>query len=519
MAENIEFNIGSKGADQATRGLLAASGASEKLRGAMGSLSSAATGLQAAFGPLLAIFAAVKSVQGIANLIGESNEAYKVQEKAARGATQAQLDYTSQIQRVLGVGDEVSLGLMKQAANLGISQDKMNDVTLAAIGLSKATGAGLDESLKKVNQAIRGNANALGEAIPGLQNLTTEQQKLAAISELANRGLANQKAETQSLEGIQTRAANSLGDLKESIGAILAPIRAVISYGWAVFAETMQSVLVPAVDMAKVAMNGLPVVMDYVAKGIVGAITIIDVVITNLPDVIGFALAQGELWLVKFVEAFKHFFTVEIPAYASWFADNWLNLISDAMMAAVTVISNHLKNIGQSFVNLWDWVASGFEGGLSGLISKQMETINLNLLKGFEASTEPLPDVIARQITAREQQLADKMAGIGSRLGNEFSDKFNARLSAVQNNFDGFNAKVNLTQDKSAMVNLGQQKAAAVELKSVESRLLTRGRADDPNAKVADNTKATVDELKGLRRDVQSMERSNVPYTPGVVGI
>lgn len=519
MAENIEFNIGSKGADQAARGLLAASGASEKLRGAMGSLSSAATGLQAAFAPLAIIFAGFKAIQGLSNLIGESNEAYKVQEKAARGATQAQLDYTSQIQRVLGVGDEVSLGLMKQAASLGISQGKMDEVTLAAIGLSKATGAGLDESLKKVNQAIRGNASALGESIPGLQNLATEQQKLAAISELANRGLANQKTETQSLEGIQTRAANSLGDLKESIGAILAPIRAVISYGWAVFAETMQSVLVPAVDMAKSAMAALPTVLDYVAKGIIGAITVIEVAISNLPDVISFALSQGELWLIQFVESFKHFFTVEIPGYAGWFADNWFNLISDAMQAAVTVIGNHLKNIGQSFANLWDWVASGFEGGLSGLVAKQMETININLLKGFEATTEPLPDVIARQITSREQQLAEKMAGIGSRLGGEFSDKFNSRLAAVQNNFGDFNAKVNLTQDKAAMTALGQQKAAAVEIKSVESRLLTRGRADDPNAKVADNTKATVDELKGLRQDVQGMNQSNVPYTPGVVGL
>lgn len=522
MAENIEFNIGAKGADVAARGLLQASGASEKLRSSMSTLSAAATSLQAAFAPLAVLFAGFKAIQGLSNIISESNEAYNTQEKAARGATQAQLDYTSQMQRVLGIGDQVSLGLMKQAANLGISQDKMDEVTLAAIGLSKATGAGLDESLKKVNQAIRGNASAFGEVLPGLQNLNTEQQRLAAISELANRGLEQQREQTQSLEGIQTRAKNSMGDLMESIGALLAPIRAVISYGWAVFAETMQSVLAPAVEMAKAAMAGLPIVMDYVAKGIVGAITVIEVVVRNIPDLFAFAMAWAESVIIDFVESFKHKFTVEIPAYAQWFASNFVNILKDGFDLAARLAMAAARAIGETFLNVWDWVASGFEGGISGLLASQAEAgarIGDAFMQGFQFRTESLPEIMARQVTDREQELAQKMAAIGGRIGGEFSDKFNARLAAVQNNFEGFNAKVNLTQDTAAMMTVGQQKAQAVELKSVESRLLTRGRADDPNAKVADNTKQTVEELKGLRQDVQSMSQSNVSYVPGVVGL
>jgi hypothetical protein len=522
MAEDIQFNIGSKGADQAARGLLATSGASEKLRASMGSLSSAATGLQAAFAPLAVVFAGFKAIQGLASVIGDSNEAYKVQEKVARGATDAQLAFTSQMQRVLGVGDEVSLGLMKQAQSLGISQDKMDDVTLAAVGLSKATGAGLDESLKKVNQAIRGNASALGESIPGLQNLATEQQKLAAVSELANRGLASQKDSMTGLEGFQKRAANSFGDLTESIGAILAPIRSVISYGWAVFAETMQSVLVPAVELAKSAMGALPVVMDYVAKGIVGGITVLEVAFGNWGSIVRMEFDWMQLKVIQFAESIRHSFTVAIPTYASWFASNFVNMLSDAFQIAVSAAVTAAKAIGQALVNVWDWISSGFEGGISGLMAKQMEIGSLvreNFLKGFQASTEPLPEVMARQITGKEQELAERIGKVGARLGNEFSEKFNARMAAIQNNFEGFNAKVSLSQDKSAILGLGQQKAAAVELKSVESRLLTRGRADDPNAKVADNTAAAVKELEKLNEKANNWgsSSSNIPYTPGVV--
>lgn len=389
---------------------------------------------------------------------------------------------------------------------------------LAAAGLSAATGMGLEEALKKVNQAVRGNASALAEAVPGLNKLTTEQQKLAAISDLVNRGLSEQRNSMNSLEGVQTRAKNSIGDLMESFGALLAPIRTVISYGLAVFAETMQSVLAPAVSFAGSVMSQLPSIFEMIAKGVVGAVTAVEVVVTNLPEIIGAAMAQAELWVIQFGESIKHTFTVEIPAYAAWFGNNWTNLITDAFSAAYTIVKNTMLNIADTILALWDWVASGFQGGANGLFLRVGASAGRSMLDGFEASTGKLPEIAGRQITEREQQLAQKIGNVGKKIGQEFSDKFSERVEAVTNKFENFKTNVSLTQDTAAMDSVMGKAGGTAQLQAVESRLLTRGKADDPNAKIADNTGNTVKEIKGLRTDLRSFGERSANVQLEVVG-
>jgi hypothetical protein len=48
--------------------------------------------------------------------------------------------FASDMQKLTGVGDEVTLGLMRQAAMLGVDADQLDDAAKAAIGLSEATG-------------------------------------------------------------------------------------------------------------------------------------------------------------------------------------------------------------------------------------------------------------------------------------------------------------------------------------------------------------------------------------------
>lgn len=495
MSDDVQIKISAQ--DAASRVLAGVGSNTRKLEQDMGRLAKGANTLKAAFGPLLAAFAAVRSVQAIGQMISDANEAFLIQEKAARGATDAQLAYASQMQRVLGIGDEVSLGLMRQAELLGISKDQTDEAAQAAIGLSQATGAGLEESLKKVTQAMNGNANAFAEVIPGISEMATEQEKLAAINELATRGLEAQKSSMQGLEGIQTRANNSWGDMLEVIGQILAPIRAIISQGFAVFAETMQSALVPAVNMAKMAMEALPAVFEYVNSAIVGAITFIEVVIGNFPAIVMAAVNQAELYWIQFSESIKHVLTGVIPSYLEWFGRNWLNLLTDIFSAGLTLVQNYVKNYGDALLALWDWVSSGFEGGATALFSSVSEIASRNLLEGFEASTEALPDVIARQITEREMELSQKIGATGAAIGTEFATKFSERMAAVNETFADFSTQANLTANEAANA-MSASRATNQSLQAAEGRLLTRGRSDDPNAKIADNTKSTVEELKKL---------------------
>jgi ABC-type transporter Mla subunit MlaD len=419
---DVKIAIGAQ--DTASKVLQQVGNSTKQLDGNVNKLAGGFKGLAVAMGPLVAVFAAFKAASAVLSTIGDSNEAFLIQEKAARGASDAQKDYANQMQRVLGVGDEVSLGLMKQAELLGISKGQTDEAVAAAVGLAKVTGQGLPEALKKVSQAMNGNASSFAEVIPGIAEMATEQEKLAAINALATRGLEEQKASMQGLEGIQTRANNSWGDMLEVIGSILAPIRAIISQGIAVFAETMQSALVPAVELASAAMQALPAIFEWVNSAIVGAITFIEVVIGNFPAIVQAAAMQAQLYWLQMSEAVKHTFTVVIPAYLAWFGDNWVNLLTDVFSAGLTITQNYIQNYADIILRLWDFVSSGFKGGAESLFADIGDIASRNLLEGFEARTQSLPEILSRQITSEEQRLQDQIGQIGESLGTEFSDKF-----------------------------------------------------------------------------------------------
>jgi len=494
MAADVNIVIGAQ--DAASKVLKDVGNNTKKLEADMSRLGKGAMALKTAFGPLLAAFAALKGVQAFGQMIGDANAAFLVQEKAARGMTDAHKAFASQLQVVAGVGDEVTLGLMKQAQQMGVADDKLEDVIKVAAGLSEVMGTDIESALIKATQAAEGNTAAFNKLIPGLKNMATEEEKLAAISELASKGMQQKRDDMGQLIGIQKRATNSWGDMLEVIGQILAPIRAIISQGFAVFAETMQSALIPAVNMASAAMSALPAVFEYVNSAIVGSITFVEVVIGNFPAIVEAAVAQAELYWIQFSESVKHILTTEIPAYLEWFGNNWTNLLTDIFSAGLTIVQNYIKNYGDVLLALWDWVSSGFAGGAEKLFMDVAQIANRNLLEGFEATTEPLPDIIARQLTDREQELAQRIGKIGTSIGEEFASKFADRMESVNETFKDFNIQANLTANEAASAMSATRGAGKQKLQATEGRLLTRGRSDDPNAKIADNTKATVDQLK-----------------------
>lgn len=511
MAGDISIGIGAKGAATASRGLRKVGDSAGHLKRDLIGLGTAAKGLQSAFAPLLGVFVAFKGLQAVTSIVGESNEAFLTQSKAARGATDAQLDYAAAMQGSLGIGDEVSLGIMRQARALGIQEDQLAEATKAAIGLSTATGVGTSEALKKVNRAMQGQTEAFAEVLPGIKDMASEQEKLAAINDLIARGLGEQANKMQGLEGIQTRATNSWGDMLEVIGEILAPMRAVVSQGVAVFAESMQSALVPAVEMARAAMANLPPILEFVSKAVIGAVTVVDVAFNNMPGIVQLASDAIQLSVIQISEQIKHVFTGVIPQYLTWFGDNWVNILTDVFNAGLTVTQNYIQKYADAILALWDWVASGFKGGATKLFADVTEIATRNLLEGFEAKTAALPAIIERNITSKEQQLASSIAKVATNIGNEFNQKFGDRLSAAQKTFDSFKKESNIqfTAETQAKIGLGG-KGSTQALSAVESRLLTRGRSDDPNAKVADNTMQTVKELQKLnaRQDSQRASQS-----------
>ena len=418
-------------------------------------------------------------------------------------------------------------------------------------------------------QSANGNANAMAELIPAISNASTESEKLAMINEAAARGLNDLQAETDTTAGAMARSAGAFGDLQEKIGAILAPIYKVVYEGLAVFAETLQTAMGPALDMVGQKISGagafvsafmetmkalgavvgaviqstVAVVQSFVtaffggfsavsdastttkdvirsfAEGVIGFITKFEVVLTNLPAVAELMAAGVALRLEGLRADMQHAFTVAIPAYVEWFSDNFVNLATDAFNAYITIAQNWSKNVTDIIKRTWDFITSGFEGGLGGLASDIGDIAGRNLLDGFEAQTQALPEIAERQATSMEKLLANRMGQIGTDLAQEYQDKMTDRLAGLDagagSEFDI--AAPDLSEIAKAGDQLGDNAGnqiadkigSSVEsvlqpINAVQSRLMTRADEETPAQREA--RRVTQQQLETQKQQAKTLD-------------
>jgi hypothetical protein len=282
-----------------------------------------------------------------------------------------------------------------------------------------------------------------------------------------------------------------MGTLMETFGAIIAPIRVLISAGLQQLAETLTGMMAPAAEYATSVLENIGPIMDYVKEKVVqginvviGAFTFLEVILTNLGTVWDLVLAYAEKTMLGIVGAVMHALTEVIPAYAMWFGENFVNLIRDGLMLAFTVVTNHIAKIVDAFQALWDFIASG---GQTDVLGELGNIAGRSYLEGFQSSLTALPEIAARQLSQREQDLADKVGKIGAKLGNEFSDKMEERMvgvgSTISDEMSAATSNINL-KGKGAVMTQG--------IPATEGRLLTRG----PGTRIPELMQQILNELK-----------------------
>lgn len=521
MSNGIDFVIG--GTDKAGPAMDKAEKSLARLEQKADSVGMATKRLAAVTGVLAVGYAAVKGALAALGGLDKINAAYDQQADAVKGleaalkiqgaavdkeSTKLQ-SFAGDMQKLTGVGDEVTLGLMKQAGMLGVNSEQLDDVSKAAIGLSEATGKSLDESLKLVTNSLHGEFGAFGEIIPQIKNMTSQEERLAAVLKLSKDGL-DAKAETSNtVSGMSERAAGAIGDLMESVGALIAPVRILVSQGLKVLAESLQTVLAPAVEYAKSVLENIGPAMDWVKEKVVAGVNLIikaftffEVIITNLDNIWVAMVSQAELYMLQFTGSIMHALTVVIPEYASWFARNFVNIISDAFQAVVTVITNAGQAIGESVYAIFDFIRSGMTGGLDGLMGELSSIASRSLLEGFESSIESLPEIAARKITEREKDLAQTVGQIGANLGEEFATKFADRMITIGDDL-AISTDIDLNLNKKGNKSMTENQVS-------QSRLLTRG-PTDPRQTALDKIAKKVEEIAASTKstDAAAMEAAS----------
>ena len=129
----------------------------------------------------------------------------------------------SAMQGVTTYGDEFILSLMAQGMNLGVTADKIEQVTRDSIGLATALKMDLGTAMRYVALAQMGEMTMLRRYIPELRTVTDVTQQLAIVQAKAAAGWAQAKEEAQTFGGSLKQIKNMLGDVAEALGKGLLP--------------------------------------------------------------------------------------------------------------------------------------------------------------------------------------------------------------------------------------------------------------------------------------------------------
>lgn len=485
MSNGIDFVIGGK--DKASPAMSSTENSMKRLEAATGTLKTSTVSLMSAMAPLLAVYAAMKAAFAFVGGVQAANEAFDAQTEAVRKlenalkirGAQAMSDsmqaMAKEVQKVTGTSDNLVMSLMQQAAGMGFAADRMDDAAKAAIGLAQATGKDAAAAMADMKAALEGNFEAFYAINPQIMYMRSNEEKMAAVLAIANQGLQEQAGDMNTVAGSGRRAESAMQSLMESVGTVLAPFRVLINAGIEQFSSSIQEVLAPAIEYANELLANIGPVMQWVKERVVdgvniiiGAWTFLEVVLTNLGTVWDMVVATAELAMVKISGSVSYYLTEVVPAYGSWFVDNFIGLFRDAGNGAYVAFSNYLTMVADAFSA---WLEFFMSGGQTDIMAELGDIAGRSFLEGFESSLKPLPDIAARQITQREQDLADKIGQMGGRLGDEFADRMKERMIGVGETLQG---------ELESVKGIDLKGRAAVVMQGVnatEGRLLTRGPA------------------------------------------
>tara|TARA_R100000951_G_scaffold113555_1_gene115808 strand:- start:2911 stop:4695 length:1785 start_codon:yes stop_codon:yes gene_type:complete len=478
--------------DEASR---ASGGISGGLQGVTGSL-------KGMIGPLAAIGAGFLAFSTIKGIISGGIEAFAIQEKAVMDLATTMhvlgdetetamgdlMSFASELQALTNVGDEVTLGTMKRLRTLGFEQDELKGATQAAIGLTAAFGS-QEAAVEAVAKAHEGDFDALKEKIPALREANTLAEKTAIVNQAAADGFIVASEGTKTMGGALTALNNAWGDTLESVGSLLAPYITRVADMFNRIAPIIQEKIGMLLPVMEHIAQRVAEISFWIFKQMVKAYTMIETVIMNFGDVVSGVWSTIKLAALMYVNQVVHNFTVALPMAGKWFVDNFGSIMTDLFNLLKTLVVNYVKMYVDNFMFLIEFVKSGFSGGMGAIMDQVGKTMGTNLIEGFVATTQPLPDIMKRELTATEKELMGEVANSAVKVGSAYSeavserlgffdDLFSADLGAGAKAFQGIGVTEGAKrrdkeqQEKDKDKDKDKEKS---KLSAKESRFLTKG--------------------------------------------
>lgn len=181
------------------------------------------------------MIAGVFAVGAIKSFITSATRAYDIQIQAERklaaaikasgGEVKQTLkdykNFASGLQDISTVGDEATLNMLSVAQSMGVTGDAAKLAVKEAIALSKAMGMSEQSAIRYTAALESGNSTMLARYLPTLRSIEGEAERTAKAHELLGNMFSQVTEEANSGLGPLRQLENAIGDLKETIGALI----------------------------------------------------------------------------------------------------------------------------------------------------------------------------------------------------------------------------------------------------------------------------------------------------------
>ncbi len=306
-------------------------------------------------------------------------------------------DFATEMQKITVYGDEVILELMALGASMGkLSGSDLQDATKAAIGLSEAFNIELSAAMTLISKAAQGNTSALSRYGIKVDDTLTSQEKFNSVLKQGIAMFPMAQAAAQTFSGSITQMKNAIDDAKEEIGAAFAPAVTAVAAKIKEFSEGARENIIQFVETSKIYLK---------------------VFTENWKLIFELAAKEATLHIIGFALDIKHWFTVALPQYLSWFRDNWKNVFMDIFNGTKAVINNLWTNFKNFFTAVWDWLKGG-----------DFEFAWTPLLDGFKKTAEDLPEIAERSLSEIEKSLKSRT----EQIKNDLAQKVQLEITAIE---------------------------------------------------------------------------------------
>ncbi len=428
-------------------------------------------GLAQLAGATAAVVALVEAGRALAAFTAESLTAFDAQNKAAirlgetlelipgqaANAASELRKTATELERITNVESTKILESMTGALRRGADPTQLDEMAEAAIGLARVFDRDLAGGMRLVEEATKGNFDAFVGLIPNIDELATNEERLAAVSELATKGLLNKAESARSALEASDALVVATKNLYESFGALLAPIRDVVYRGFVVAFEFIQASMLPAMDdfvnYSEQMANAMQDVGKTIAEAFVTGFTAAEIAIFRFNDV--------------------------------------LDVISASVLLSATKIYNDVVFVFDGLLAKAEWFVDAYSKLLSGRFT-------------FEDVLNEMPSFGERAVTETEKSLQAILDEAVGGLTEDFDTKIRERLQALQDAMK-LDLKIDLKPREGAASALQEQLRS---LTAFESRVLVRGQTDSPIAKLVENTSKQVEEQKRTNAILEERSQS-----------